>query len=83
MGGSVQVRKPLLKVGVVAAGYVVALARQELGWEPRHDFRSVVECLRRRQDFRSPLAHAVGSKGDHERTFTDGPYPVSAPRPCR
>jgi UDP-glucose 4-epimerase len=57
--------------------YVNERARQELGWQPRHDFRHVIQCLRRGEDPRSPLAHAVGSKGYHERTFTDGPYPVS------
>ncbi len=57
--------------------YVNERARQELGWQPRYDFRRVVECLRAGEDPRSPLARAVGSKGYHDRTFADGPYPVS------
>ena len=56
--------------------YVNALARRELGWRPRHDFVSVLKALRADQDFRSPLAHAVGSKGYHAEIFAEGPYPV-------
>src|SRR5689334_1120274 len=43
--------------------YVNTLARNELGWQPRHDFQSAIRKLRAREDFRSPLARAVGSKG--------------------
>jgi nucleoside-diphosphate-sugar epimerase len=57
--------------------YVNERARRELGWQPRYDFRHVVECLSAGEDPRSPLARAVGSKGYHDRTFADGPYPVS------
>jgi nucleoside-diphosphate-sugar epimerase len=57
--------------------YVNERARQELGWLPRYDFRRIIECLRAGEDPRSPLARAVGSKGYHDRTFADGPYPVS------
>jgi UDP-glucose 4-epimerase len=57
--------------------YVNERARQELGWRPRYDFRRIIECLRAGEDSRSPLARAVGSKGYHDRTFADGPYPVS------
>jgi UDP-glucose 4-epimerase len=56
--------------------YVNERARQELGWHPRYDFRRVLESLAAGEDPRSPLARAVGSKGYHERTFADGPYPV-------
>lgn len=56
--------------------YVNALARAELGWQPRYDFRHMLGCLRDGQDFRSPLARDVGSKGYHDRIFTEGPYPV-------
>ncbi|MBV9794193.1 MAG: NAD(P)-dependent oxidoreductase [Actinobacteria bacterium] len=45
--------------------YVNAKARAELGWAPRHDFRSVLDALRDGRDFRSPLALAVGAKGYH------------------
>jgi nucleoside-diphosphate-sugar epimerase len=57
--------------------YVNERARRDLGWQPRYDFRRVVDCLRADEDFRSPLARAVGSKGYHERVFADGPYPVA------
>ena len=56
--------------------YVNERARQELGWQPRHDFIHVIERLRAGHDFRSPLARLVGSKGYHAETFADGPYPV-------
>jgi UDP-glucose 4-epimerase len=50
--------------------------RTELGWQPRHDFRSLVARLKAGDDIRSPLARAIGSKGYHDRAFSDGPYPV-------
>lgn len=56
--------------------YVNERARNELGWEPRYDFRSVVDCIRKGVDFRSPLARAIGSKGYHDEVFAEGPYPV-------
>jgi hypothetical protein len=40
-------------------------ARDELDWRPRHDFNSVLERLKADQDFRSPLAQLIGSKGYH------------------
>jgi len=56
--------------------YVNERAQTELGWQPRYDFRRVIECLRSGEDFRSPLARAVGSKGYHDEVFAHGPYPV-------
>jgi hypothetical protein len=56
--------------------YVNQRAREELGWTPRVDFRSVLDCLRRGEDLFSPLARAVGSKGYHAQHFEEGPYPV-------
>ena len=56
--------------------YVNARARAELGWRPRYDFAFVIERLAAGQDFRSPLARVVGSKGYHAKTFAEGPYPV-------
>ena len=56
--------------------YVNARARKDLGWQPRYDFRFVVECLKRGQDPRSDLAREVGSKGYHAQSFETGPYPV-------
>jgi nucleoside-diphosphate-sugar epimerase len=57
--------------------YVNERARRELGWQPRYDFRQIIDCLRAGDPPRSPLARAVGSKGYHDRAFADGPYPVS------
>jgi nucleoside-diphosphate-sugar epimerase len=47
--------------------YVNERARRDLGWEPRWDFRYLIDCLRRDEDVRSPLARLVGSKGYHRR----------------
>jgi len=57
--------------------YVNALARRELGWNPKYDFRHVLNCARAGRDFRSPLACEVGSKGYHATAFTSGPYPLA------
>lgn len=57
--------------------YVNDRARQELDWRPTYDFRRILFCLRSGEDPRSSLARIVGSKGYHDRAFTDGPYPVS------
>ena len=56
--------------------YVNDRARAELGWTPRYDFARVIALLEQGSPARSPLAQAVGSKGYHEETFKDGPYPV-------
>jgi UDP-glucose 4-epimerase len=48
--------------------YVNRRARDALGWQPRHDFAQVLACLASGEDFRSPLARAVGSKGYHAAT---------------
>ena len=45
--------------------YVNERARADLGWAPRHDFRSVLDRLKADDDARSPLARAVGTKGYH------------------
>jgi UDP-glucose 4-epimerase len=57
--------------------YVNRRATTELGWRPKYDFRRVLDCLARGEDFRSPLATAVGAKGYHDAVFAEGPYPVS------
>jgi UDP-glucose 4-epimerase len=66
---------------VVAPGidrvYVNDKARAELGWRPRHDFRSLISRLKADDDIRSSLAREIGSKGYHDRDFGDGPYPVT------
>jgi nucleoside-diphosphate-sugar epimerase len=51
-------------------------ARSELGWQPRYDFRHVIDSLCASEDPRSPLARIVGSKGYHAGAFAEGPYPV-------
>jgi len=51
-------------------------ARDELGWQPRHDFRTLIARLQADEDIRSPLAREIGSKGYHDRVFREGPYPV-------
>jgi UDP-glucose 4-epimerase len=56
--------------------YVNDLAVRELGWRPKYDFQHVLRCMRAGEDFRSPLARAVGSKGYHSTSFVEGPYPV-------
>lgn len=45
--------------------YVNQRAMSALGWRPRYDFRHVLDCLGVGEDFRSPLARAVGGKGYH------------------
>ncbi len=45
--------------------YVNERARLELGWNPRYDFRHVLESIAADDDPRSPLARAVGAKGYH------------------
>jgi UDP-glucose 4-epimerase len=45
--------------------YVNERARTQLGWKPAYDFRRIIEILSGNEDFRSPLAAAVGAKGYH------------------
>jgi UDP-glucose 4-epimerase len=56
--------------------YINDKARIELGWQPRHDFRSLVARLKTDGDIRGLLAREIGSKGYHDRVFGDGRYPV-------
>lgn len=56
--------------------YVNTRARNELGWEPRHDFSSVLERLQAGGDVVSELSRSVGIKGYHGDQFADGIYPV-------
>jgi UDP-glucose 4-epimerase len=56
--------------------YVNECARTELGWQPRYDFARVLDCVGKGDDFRSPLAQVIGSKGYHDVVFEDGPYPT-------
>jgi len=45
--------------------YVNLRAREELGWEPRYDFRESLDRLARGEDPRSRLAREIGAKGYH------------------
>ena len=56
--------------------YVNARARDDLGWEPRHDFAAVVARLSVGGTWQSPLALEIGRKGYHTQAFADGPFPV-------
>ncbi|MGV3560633.1 NAD-dependent epimerase/dehydratase family protein [Larkinella arboricola] len=56
--------------------YVNERARTELGWQPRHDFKAVINRLEAGEELKSPLAKQIGSKGYHADTFSEGPYPV-------
>ncbi|GAB3223347.1 NAD-dependent epimerase/dehydratase family protein [Spirosoma arcticum] len=56
--------------------YVNDRARNELGWQLRYDFGHVLDRLQAGHDLQTPLAQLIGSKGYHDETFTDGPYPV-------
>jgi hypothetical protein len=54
--------------------YDNALAREQLGWAPRHDFAAAVEALAAGEDPRSPLTLEVGAKGYH--AVSTGVYTV-------
>lgn len=60
----------------IARVYVNEKARNDLGWRPRYDFRSVLNSLKAGVDPRSPLSRVVGAKGYHAHKFAEGPYPV-------
>lgn len=56
--------------------YVNERARNELGWQPRYSFGSILERLKANADPFSPLTRVIGSKGYHAARFAEGPYPV-------
>jgi UDP-glucose 4-epimerase len=58
--------------------YVNGRARAQLGWQPRYDFGYVIQRLCASEDYRSPLARSVGSKGYHAESFVEGPYPTES-----
>ena len=51
-------------------------ARADLGWQPMHDFRSMLARVADGNPPASDLALLIGKKGYHAKTFADGPYPV-------
>ncbi len=57
--------------------YVNHKARTELGWQPRLDFCAAIQRLSKGQDYRSPLALTIGSKGYHPIDVASGPYPAA------
>jgi UDP-glucose 4-epimerase len=57
--------------------YDNALARRELGWRPKWDFKAIVERLRETGDISGPLAKEIGVKGYHGQRFEGAPYPVA------
>lgn len=56
--------------------YVNEQARRDLGWQPKYDFRHVLDSIKTGADFFSPLARQVGSKVYHDRAFGEGLYPA-------
>ncbi|MCS3799121.1 NAD-dependent epimerase/dehydratase family protein [Niastella sp. OAS944] len=56
--------------------YVNERARNELGWQPKYDFKYIIEQIRSSNDLRSRLAAQIGVKGYHAEKFNEGPYPV-------
>jgi UDP-glucose 4-epimerase len=56
--------------------YVNALARRDLGWEPRWTFGYILERLCAGEDFRSELARSIGFKGYHAGRFDGEMYPT-------
>jgi UDP-glucose 4-epimerase len=61
---------------VIGRVYDNAHARDRLQWEPKYDFRYAIDRLRARLDYRSDLTLKIGRKGYHDKTFTEGPYPL-------
>jgi UDP-glucose 4-epimerase len=45
--------------------YVNERARTALGWQPKYDFRYILDLLSAGKDLKGPLARLVGSKGYH------------------
>ena len=56
--------------------YVNERARKELGWNPKYDFRYILNKLKVGADPRSKLSILIGSKGYHALNFSERPYPV-------
>jgi UDP-glucose 4-epimerase len=56
--------------------YVNERCRNELGWQPKYSFKTIIDRMKAGEDMRSPLARLIGSKGYHAEKFAEGPYPV-------
>ncbi len=61
----------------IGRGYDNTRAREELGWSPKHDFKSILSRLKNGDPPQSRLARLIGLKGYHDQEFSDGPYPVN------
>lgn len=57
--------------------YVNQKARVELGWEPRYDFRYLVQRLQEGESVQSPMARLIGIKGYHAGSWGNGLYPIT------
>ena len=51
---------------VIDRVYVNEKARKDLSWNPKYDFRYILELLKDSGDIRSPLAKEIGIKGYHQ-----------------
>ena len=56
--------------------YVNDKVRKELGWQPKYDFKQILDCINQGKDYRSPLTLKINIKGYHNVKFEDGPFPV-------
>ncbi|MCA9253598.1 MAG: NAD(P)-dependent oxidoreductase [Phycisphaerales bacterium] len=56
--------------------YVNQKARDELGWQPKHNFVDVLSRLKTGGEVLSSMAQTIGRKGYHAEKFAEGPYPV-------
>jgi nucleoside-diphosphate-sugar epimerase len=56
--------------------YINDAIRRDLGWQPKHDFASVLERVGAGGHVASPFAREIEPKGYHDRRFDQGPYPV-------
>ena len=51
---------------VIDRVYVNEKARKDLAWNPKYDFRYILDLLKVSGDIRSPLAKSIGAKGYHK-----------------
>jgi UDP-glucose 4-epimerase len=56
--------------------YINKKARNELGWNPNYDFKTMLVQLQVDEKPMSPLTYIIGKKGYHKTTFKEGPFPV-------
>jgi UDP-glucose 4-epimerase len=70
------VRRGWKMFGHIDRVYVNEKARKELGWQPRYDFKFLIDRLCTDEEISSPLAQLIGSKGYHAKSPVGGPYPV-------